>query len=158
VKNMAAETDKVHRLVTFLGTGNYQPTTYAFGERRAETTRFVCRALAELLAPAEIVVLATEQAKSTHGSDLERELAKSSSLKFEPMPFGENSEQLWQQFEVIKTQLRGSAGPVMLDITHGFRSSPFFAAAVASFVRAVDEDPLDLRVCYAGALGTGWRA
>jgi CRISPR-associated protein Csx16 len=37
----------------------------------------------------------------------------------------------------------------MLDITHGFRSSPFFAAAVASFVRAVDKNPPDLRICYA---------
>jgi CRISPR-associated protein Csx16 len=152
---MTDEQAKVHRLVTFLGTGNYQPTTYALGKHRAETTRFVCRALAELLAPAEIVVLSTEQAKSTHGTALERELTKFPSPNFEPIPFGETSEQLWRQFEVIKTQLRGAAGPVMLDITHGFRSSPFFAAAVASFVRAVDEDPLDLRVCYAGALGTG---
>jgi CRISPR-associated protein Csx16 len=152
---MTDEQARVHRLVTFLGTGDYQPTIYALGERRAESTRFVCRALAELLAPAEIVVLATEQAKSTHGTCLERELSKFPPPRFEPIPFGENSEQLWRQFEVIKTQLRGSAGPVILDITHGFRSSPFFAAAVASFVRAVDEDRLDLRVCYAGALGAG---
>jgi CRISPR-associated protein Csx16 len=156
---MTNEQTKVHRLVTFLGTGKYQPTIYALGERRAETTRFVCCALAELLEPAEIVVLATEQAENSHGPTLREALNDARfSPRFEPIPFGENPEQQRQQFEIIKTQLRGSAGPVMLDITHGFRSSPFFAAAIASFVRAVDEDPLDLRVCYAGALnaeGTG---
>jgi CRISPR-associated protein Csx16 len=147
----------MHRLVTFLGTGRYEPTTYALGERRAETTHFVCRALAELLEPAEIVVLATEQAKSVHGTALKEALhaGKFPSPKFEPIPMGENPEQLWQQFEKIKVQMRGCDGPIMLDITHGFRSSPFFAAAIASFVRAVDENPPDLRICYAGALGAG---
>ena len=62
---------------------------------------------------------------------------------------GESRGDLWHQFQKIKEQLRHSAGPVMLDITHGFRSSPFFAAAVASFVRAVDENPPDLRIGYA---------
>jgi CRISPR-associated protein Csx16 len=151
---MTAEPAKIHRLVTFLGTGSYQPTTYALGERRAETTRFVCRALAELLQPAEIVVLATEQAERTHGPALKEALhGKFPSPEFEPIPFGENSEQLWRQFEIIKMQLRGGRRAVMLDITHGFRSSPFFAAAVVSFVRTVDESRPEFRVCYAGALG-----
>lgn len=152
---MTDEQARVHRLVTFLGTGNYQPTIYALGERRAESTRFVCRALAELLAPAEIVVLATEQAESAHGGALNAALRAGNfpSPEFVRIPMGETREQLWQQFEKIKVQLRGSDGPIMLDITHGFRSSPFFAAAIASFVRAVDENPPDFRVCYAGALG-----
>ena len=38
---------------------------------------------------------------------------------------------------------------VMLDITHGFRSQPFFAAGVANFVLALDEKPPRLRICYA---------
>jgi CRISPR-associated protein Csx16 len=154
---MTGELEKNNRLVTFLGTGSYKETTYALGERRAETTRFVCRALAELLEPTEIVVLATKQAESTHGTALKDALGAGNfpSPKFELIPLGESPEQLWRQFDVIKSQLRGSAGPVTIDITHGFRSSPFFAAAVASFVRAVDENPPELRVCYAGALGTG---
>jgi CRISPR-associated protein Csx16 len=157
---------KIRRLVTFLGLGRldrnrlehvYHPTTYALGEQRAQTTHFVCRALCELLAPAEVVVLATEKAEDAHGSALKTALRAGNfpSPKFVRIPVGESREQLWEQFELIKEQLRYSTGPVMLDITHGFRSSPFFAAGIASFVRAIDEDPPDLRVCYAGALGAG---
>ena len=161
---MTVEPEKIHRLVTFLGLGRfdrdrqqyvYDPTTYAIGNRRAETTRFVCRALAELLKPAEIVVLATEKAESVHGNALREALPGDLAAKFVTIPMGESQGELWDQFQKIKEQLRYSAGPVMLDITHGFRSSPFFAAATASFVRAVDENPPDLRVCYAGARGAG---
>ncbi len=69
--------------------------------------------------------------------------------RFVRIPAGRAPAELWQQFEAIKTELRGVDGPVMLDITHGFRSQPFFAAAVAAFVRAVDQKPPELRVCYA---------
>jgi CRISPR-associated protein Csx16 len=157
---MTVEPEKVKRLVTFLGLGRfdrdrreyvYDPTTYALSERQAETTPFVCRALCQLFAPSEVVVLATERAESTHASALKEALRAGDfpSPEIVQIPMGENRTQLWEQFELIKAQLRESDGPVMLDITHGFRSQPFFAAAVASFVRAVDDDPPDLRVCYA---------
>jgi CRISPR-associated protein Csx16 len=141
----------IHRLVSFLGTGSYNPTTYAFGEHGAAGTPFVCRALAELLQPAEIVVLATEQAESIHGSALKEALRTVGFplRNFVRIPSGENRDQLWGQFDAIKEQLRHCPGPVMLDITHGFRSAPFFAAAIASFVRVVDKQPLELRICYA---------
>jgi CRISPR-associated protein Csx16 len=69
--------------------------------------------------------------------------------RFVRIPMGREPRELWQQFDAIKTELRGGDGTVMLDITHGFRSQPFFAASVAAFVHAVDRKPPDLRVCYA---------
>ena len=65
---MAAEPEKMHRLVTFLGTGNYQPTIYALGERRAETTRFVCRALAELLDRPKLLCLRPSRPRASTAS------------------------------------------------------------------------------------------
>ena len=94
---MTDESEKIHRLVTFLGLGRfdqdrqeyvYDPTTYALGERRAETTRFVCRALAELLTPAEIVVLATEKAESVHGNALRAGAARRSRRQVRNYPDG----------------------------------------------------------------------
>src|SRR5207302_1058631 len=38
---------------------------------------------------------------------------------------------------------------VAFDVTHAFRSQPFFAAAVTAFVRAIDRDPPAIRVFYA---------
>ena len=145
------ENARLARLVTFLGTGNYSEAVYRLGEQRATGTAYVCRALAELLKTSEVAVLATEEAEQRHGDGLKEALRAGNhpAPRFVRIPAGRAPAELWQQFEVIKTELRGSIGPVMLDITHGFRSQPFFAAAVATFVHAVDETPPELRVCYA---------
>lgn len=150
----------VARLVTFLGRGRfnkaqgryvYDPTEYELSGNRAARTPFVCCALAELLRPSDICVLATEEAESDHKTALVDALrkVKCPAPRFVRIPMGREPRELWQQFDVIKTELRSGDGPVMLDITHGFRSQPFFAASVAAFVHAVDERPPDLRVCYA---------
>jgi len=147
----SSEGPHVARLVTFLGTGNYQDTVYRFAEREAAGTSYVCRALAELLRPSDIAVLATEEAKQRHGDGLKEALRAGNfpTPRFVRIPLGSDPRELWQQFDVIKGELRGSDGTVMLDITHGFRSQPFFAASVATFVHAVDQKPPDLRICYA---------
>ncbi len=145
-----AEQPKIARLVTFLGRGKYHAVEYEFAGRRASSTPYVCHALVELLRPSEIVVLATEDAERDHGQGLRDALRASNqpAPRFEGIPSGGTQGDLWQQFSVIKNELRGSDGSVMLDITHGFRSQPFFAAAVATFVHAVDDNPPDLHVFY----------
>ena len=46
-------------------------------------------------------------------------------------------------------RVRAAAGTkIVLDITHGFRSSPFFAAAAVAFTRLVDKNLADLQVVY----------
>lgn len=155
-----SEQPGIARLVTFLGRGRldkdqgrylYDPTEYEFYGNKTTRTPFVCRALAELFRPSDICVLATLEAESDHRIDLEDALRTGNypAPRFVRIPAGRAPAELRQQFEVIKTELRGSDGPVMLDITHGFRAQPFFAAAVATFVHAVDETPPELRVCYA---------
>jgi CRISPR-associated protein Csx16 len=149
----------VHRLVTFLGRGRYDkavgryrydPAIYRFGDRTAEEAPYLCRALADLLQPAEIRVLATQESEADHRECLEEtlRLANLPAPRFVRIPLGKNRDELWQQFQAIKSELRGAAGPVMLDITHGFRSSPVFAAAVTAFIRAVDAAAPELRLCY----------
>ncbi len=151
---------QVARLVTFLGLGRfdkeqdqyvYEPTEFEYLERRAAKTPYVCHALAELVRPSEITILATEEAQRAHGDALKEKLRGGNfpAPCFVRIPFGRQPSELRQQFQAIKTELRRGTGPVMLDITHGFRSQPFFAAAVANFVLAVDEEPPRLRVCYA---------
>jgi len=143
----------VSRLVTFLGTGNYEEVVYRLGSREAPKTRYVCRALsdAKIFGPSDIAVLATEEAEQRHGDALKEALRAGNcpTPRFVRIPIGREPGELWQQFDVIKAELRGGKGPIMLDITHGFRSQPFFAASVATFVHAVDQKPPDLRVCYA---------
>jgi CRISPR-associated protein Csx16 len=142
---------KVARLVTFLGLGRYEPAEYEFQRQKAAKTPYVCHALADLIDPSDIAVLATGEAEELHGAALQEALRGGNcpAARFVRIPAGQTPAELWKQFDVIKTELRGTRGSVMLDITHGFRSQPFFAAAVTAFVHAVDENLPDLRICYA---------
>jgi len=141
----------VCRLVTFLGTGKYKETIYQLDGEPAPPTPYVCRALAELFDSTEITVLATEEAEKQHKEGLKQSLRDGNrpSPCFIRIPLGRDSAERWEQFKLLKEQLRGCGGPVMLDVTHGFRSQPLFAASIVAFVRAVDETPPDLRICYA---------
>jgi CRISPR-associated protein Csx16 len=151
---------KVARLVTFLGLGRYDKALdrhvydlaeYEFQGQKATKTPYVCHALAELIDPSDVAVLATGEAEKLHGADLQEALRAGNCLapRFVRIPTGQTPAELWKQFDVIKAELRDARGPVMLDITHGFRSQPFFAAAVTAFVHAVGENLSDLRICYA---------
>jgi CRISPR-associated protein Csx16 len=140
------------RLVSFLGTGNYELTRHRFPDgTEGPQTRYAARALGQYVAADEIAIIATAEAKEKHGQGIETALRKVNlSPTFEMIPRGESEAELWQQFAVAKKLLRPPAGTdVALDITHAFRSQPFFAAAVAAFVRAVDPAPAAVRVFYA---------
>jgi CRISPR-associated protein Csx16 len=142
------------RLVTFLGTGRYEETTYTWQRDEATCkyrTRFVARALAEMASVSEVIVLPTIEAWTTHGNAFQEELngfgLKSPTETL--LPLGATPAELWHQFELTKAALRADRGTqVVLDITHGFRSSPFFAAAAVAFTRLVDKELYDLQVVY----------
>lgn len=133
------------RLVAFLGTGDYQPTSYHDAEQphRVVRTRYCVRALAELVDAREIVIFATAEARSKHGAGLAAALAEASlpSPRWETVPRGQDDRELWSLFEVLVRALRAPGAPhVVLDVTHGFRAQPFFAAAAVAFVRALQGD------------------
>src|SRR5271166_202408 len=122
---------KRKRLVSFLGTGRYEPTRHRFpDESVGQETKYVCRAIAEFARVDEIAVVVTTEARSAHGEAIVEEL-RSANLpapSFHPIPKGESEAELWRQFEVVKELLRPPTGTeVVLDVTHAFRSQPFFA-------------------------------
>lgn len=141
------------RLVTFLGTGKYEETTYSWQRQdgpRTCRTRFIARALAEIAQVSEVVVLPTVEAWTKHGNDFDDQLGefglKTPVERF--LPLGADTAELWQQFELVKDVLRADTGQILLDITHGFRSSPFFAAAAVAFTRLVDRNTPEMQVVY----------
>lgn len=143
----------MHRLVTFLGTGNYQPVCYRFGERTARETCWIARALQDLLQPqpTETVVLATDAAWEKNGEglcDSFREAGLAGPQRV-AIPEGRNEEELWKQFDIIKKQVRvDCSATVTVDITHAFRHQPFFTSGILTFVRSIDEPPPEVRVVY----------
>lgn len=138
------------RLITFLGTGNYAETRYAFNGQECQT-RYVAAALATFLQADSLVVLATEQARASHADGLGAELARLGlpSPDIRLIPSGGTPAELWQQFEVISAAVTdGKPTDVSFDITHGFRAQPFFAAAVINYLRSTLEDVPTMQAFY----------
>jgi CRISPR-associated Csx2 family protein len=136
----------IHRpsrvFVSFLGTGGYEPCTYRLGERDATPTRYVQRALVEVLGPAtfdRLVLLVTPEAKEKHGTALCDELGSLDGLRVTPelLSISENIHDPavhWAIFE----QLRSCVTPgdrLVLDVTHGFRAAPILASAALSYLK-----------------------
>jgi len=137
------------RLISFLGTGKYGETTYSFDGSTCRT-RFVAQALASFTQPNEIRLIATTEAWNQHGNTLCQALAadnRPAAIQV-PVPTGGDPQQLWQMFGAIVEVIRTSSHPVLLDITHGFRMQPFFAAACIQYIQSVLPNPPQIRVVY----------
>jgi CRISPR-associated protein Csx16 len=150
------------RLVSFLGTGQfdaeikanrYRPTKYGWGQKLSKETEWIIQGFSECfpLPPDEIIVLATPTARE---KILERLKTAGQSPTFPDFrmiefPEGGDDHVVWRQFSCLKNNLRVENDTnVVLDITHGFRSQPFFAAAVIAFIRAIDEPRRKIQVVY----------
>lgn len=147
------------KLISFLGRQRYNPVRYRLGGTDSNNvstlTPWVARAIAETAGwPSEIVIVTTQQAwdfrpdgeTEPNGVRLTEDLAAAGLPS--PTPRIIQEEDQWGQFLVLKDLMRMPATEVFLDISYGFRSLPFFAAAVTAFVRAVDDKTPNIRVFY----------
>lgn len=135
------------RLISFLGTGRYETVRYHWNGRDCET-RFVAEALVRLADADSAVILATAEAERCHGPDLSQAIAKAGkACRFERIHEGKTHGELWENFKRL-ADLLDTQAPTILDITHGFRSQPFFAGAVVSFVRATRRPVPPVQVVY----------
>ncbi|WP_354671191.1 CRISPR-associated protein Csx16 [Thiohalobacter sp. IOR34] len=135
-------------LVTFLGTGDYSPVAYRMGTQSVETAHFAYAA-ATFYEARHVRVLATQEAEDRHGEGMRAAFAglPGVSLEFHAIPSGKDTDELWRIFDTLIDSLQ-TDGPVILDITHGFRTLPFFSAAAIAHLRAVGDLSEDFRVVY----------
>lgn len=137
------------RLISFLGTGNYKETTYAF-EDKTYRTCYVAHALAKFTQPREIYLIATTEAWDQHGEALAKQLGQEGLPipQQVQVPTGGAPQHLWKLFDAIVETICKSDSEVLLDITHGFRMQPFFAAACIEYIQSVLPSAPSLRVVY----------
>jgi len=91
-------------------------------------------------------VLCTEEAERAHGKGLSESLADGPTPVFCRIPLGRTEGELWTQFEVMREALC-DAHALLVDITHGFRSQPFFAAGALTYMKmlgALDDRRLEV--------------
>ncbi len=119
--------------LSFLGTGNYRPTTYVLGEKRCSTHLFPV-AMKSFFNPERLLVVMTREAEDKYGKELEEVCS------YQPVriPSGKNENELWAMFSEIASAISENVDMV-IDITHGFRSQPMFALAAAVYLQAVKE-------------------
>ncbi len=139
-------------LVSFLGTGSYQPTRYVFGGKEAESeTPYIALALARAIGATETLLLATGEAEASHGKSIRQAFASGglAEPRIERLLDGRTEEELWENFRRLHALVaRSTHARLVLDITHGFRSQPFFAAATVSFARALGGRKADITIVY----------
>lgn len=116
--------------LSFLGTGNYEETTYKFGEKECKT-RFMPVAVSHFFQLERLFVAQTQEAKDKHGNSLK------AVCPYEPIdiPSGKTNDELWQMFSAIADKIPENA-TLVIDITHGFRSQPMIALAIAIYLQA----------------------
>jgi hypothetical protein len=126
------------KLLTFLGTGNYQPTTYVWaregGETCEHTSPYAPAATCRFLQPDTVVLFSTTKATEAHGAGLREALGAGIDLQIVPIPEGCSEDEMWQVFSAIAGCV-GQGEAVAFDVTHGYRSLPMVAILAGAFLR-----------------------
>lgn len=122
------------KLLTFLGTGKYQPTIYQWNEQefRAE---FAPAASCYFLKAEEVVVFLTEEAQQTVFERFARALPSEVRIQPVEIPLGKSENEMWNIFEQVRSQVQPGE-EVAFDVTHGMRSSPILSILAAAFLKA----------------------
>jgi len=138
------------KIISFLGFGNYTPTTYVSTDGQTCYTPFFQKALVKFYQPEILYVMLTNTAENklprdqseTNWSALERILKESEFQgKLEPIrniPEKNSPDDIWQIFKSV-TELLEPGDEVIFDITHSFRSIPIVALISVSYLRIVKE-------------------
>jgi CRISPR-associated protein Csx16 len=107
--------------------------------------------VARLSVATEVIICTTEAAQQKHGAGIALAFEQSGLCvpRFLRIRDGKTPAELWDNFDNLTSLLtEGDVDQVLLDITHGFRSQPFFAGAVVSFVRALSSEARRVEVVY----------
>lgn len=124
-------------LLTFLGTGTYQPCRYAFpdSDETGEPVAFYSAALAARLKPDRVISFQTKHAAAKNGEGLAASL-EALGCAHDPVPIsdGSSEDELWQIFSVLTRHVPENC-TLYLDITHGFRSLPVLGFIALSYLR-----------------------
>ena len=125
------------KLITFLGTGNYQDTNYVWqptGETVA--TKFFPEVVVKLFNPQKTFVMLTNEAKNHNNWKELQERLISANVQFEEVdiPSGQSIDEIWQIFNAL-TKVVEEEDEVIFDITHAFRSLPTIALLASAYLK-----------------------
>ncbi|GAB4343889.1 MAG: hypothetical protein OHK0038_24020 [Flammeovirgaceae bacterium] len=162
-------------LITFLGTNDYIPSNYYFGNKKIENTKFIQEAVIRIFCDEwnegdKVFIFLTKDAerinwednefKNQEGNKVLKEglrkkllLLKDEGFKVDiqaikNIPDGLVEDDIWKIFDVVFNQLE-KEDEVIFDITHGFRSIPMLAFALLNYAKFAKE--IKIKGIYYGA-------
>lgn len=121
---------------TFLGTSDYKSTCYVYNLTKVNTSLFAT-ALPQFFPEVnQILLFATpEVRKDIKGNLRNLQQGLGDSLKIVPIPNGYTTEELWEIFSALTTNV-DEGEEVVIDITNSFRSIPFLVFLATAYLRA----------------------
>ncbi len=122
------------KLLTFLGVGKYEQTTYQWKDQTFPT-KFSPIASCHFLQPDTLCIFLTEDAEEKVFPEFKQSLPNNIQVIPYPVPVGKDEQELWKIFESISNSVSPNE-EVAFDITHGLRSFPLLGLLVAAFLRA----------------------
>ncbi|MCC6728990.1 MAG: TM1812 family CRISPR-associated protein [Chthonomonadales bacterium] len=138
----------VDHLITQLGTGRYEETTYVWGEREPVRARLFPVAACRWLQPRRVSVLLTEKARANENwADLQAALEGTAEVADVEVPDGRSEDELWSTMDAIR-HCAADGETLALDVTHGFRTGPMVALLSAAFLGAIHNGPTIGHVLY----------
>jgi CRISPR-associated Csx2 family protein len=163
------------KFFSFLGAGKYSEYIYQWDGHLSSPTRYVQKALLELLChgepePVRVVMFLTETARRMHWEpDLQvltntepsglhaelRPLEEQGKIRIEnpvAIPDGNTEEEIWEVFDRVSRRLE-PGDEVIFDITHSFRFQPMLAMLVLHFARLAKN--ITIRGIYYGKVDPG---
>ncbi len=139
------------KLLTFLGTGKYQPTTYEWNGQAWEA-EFAPAASCRFLEADEVAVFLTEEAQQRVFERFVNALPPTVRIQPLEVPLGKSETEMWGIFERVRSQVQPGE-EVAFDVTHGLRSSPILSILAAAFLKA--GFGVQIRAVLYGALEAG---
>lgn len=119
-------------LIGFIGNNDYKETSYSFAGGEPVKSKLVIQVLKEHLNPDKIYIIGTEKSRW----DFIEEIFDSNVYEKVLIPFGYNEEEFWKIFDTLLSLDIGES-ELYIDVTHGFRSLPFFISVVLTFFEQV---------------------
>jgi CRISPR-associated DxTHG motif protein len=135
------------KVICFLGTANYEPTTYLL-DGDVFNTRFFPAAVAHFVQPEVVLICATATVRKHENlAALCHELGEQNiSCQVVPIPEGHSEADLWAIFDTL-TAVVEEGETVTFDVTHSFRSLPFLAFLAVAYLKVAKAVKVE-RVLY----------
>lgn len=139
------------KLLTFLGTGDYNEVEYQYEDQKIKT-KYAPLATAYFIKPDEIILFLTKQAEERHFEPFQIELKQKLKLNIPVtlcnISMGFSEEDRWEIWEkVIQTMQKNEE--ISFDITHSFRLIPFYTFLAIQFAKFLNN--IKLKGIFYGA-------